>query len=531
MDIKGTKVYDNLGNLHNKSGNPHSGGTVLALEAPGEVEAVSFEAAGLGDRSYLVHDGRVGVVVDPQREPQRYLAAAESLGVSITHVLETHIHNDYVSGGLGLARQLGATYVLPQGEQLAFAEECTTLGDGDELTTGSLKVSALATPGHTPHHLSYLLSGRTGARSYVCTGGSVLPNGVGRTDLLGDERADELAQAQWHSVRRLLSQLDAATRLLPTHGFGSFCTVTPAAGAEGTGAETRAEAGELASRAEGARAEAGGAEAGELAAGELTIGLERERNPAARAALEDFVLALRQDRPPVPSYYRYMAPLNRAGAASPHYQPTARLDAAALERWLSTGSVVADLRPRRAFAAGHRQGSLNIELGSNLTTYFGWVVPFEAPYTLIACSYEEVERSRHLLARIGRELVSGFVLASDLDLERARHYPVATFADLSAAVQRGERPLVLDVRHRSEWRAGHLALACHVPLPELEAQRGSLPPEQPIWVHCGAGFRAALAASRLSAWGMSPVLVDDLFGRAAPYGLEMTVGDGPSGRL
>lgn len=482
MDMKGTNILDQLG------GGPSDEGSATS-DAGGDVEVVSFEAAGLGDRSYLIHDGEVALVVDPQREPGRYTTVAESLGVPITHVLETHVHNDYVSGGLGLARATGASYVLPEGEDLAFADECVTLGDGAEVVTGSLRVSAVATPGHTPHHLSYLVTGRTGARGYVCTGGSVLQSGVGRTDLLGDERADELARAQWHSVRRLLSELDAGTRVLPTHGFGSFCCATPGAGAE---------------------------------AEELTIALERGRNPAVRATIEDFVRALRQDRPPVPAYYRYMAPLNRRGPATPRYQLSPRLSGTDLDQRLAGGLVLVDLRPRRAFAAGHRQGSLNIELGDNLTTYFGWVVPFEAPYAFIACSYDEVDKSRRLLARIGREAVSGFVLASDLDRKRAKHYPVASFADLAAAVWRGEEPLVLDVRHRSEWSFDHLAAARHVPLPELEAERRSLPHDRPIWVHCAAGYRAAIAASRLSAWGMSPILVDDLFELAEHRGLKTT---------
>jgi glyoxylase-like metal-dependent hydrolase (beta-lactamase superfamily II)/rhodanese-related sulfurtransferase len=490
MDIVRTALDDNLDDAR-------SMGTALALAPPARIETISFEAAGLGDRSYLVHDGEVAVVVDPQREPERYVETAESLGVSITHVLETHVHNDYVSGGLGLARRLGATYVLPEGEDLAFAKECTMLGDGAEITTGSLTVSALATPGHTPHHLSYLLTGAAGSPSYVCTGGSVLVNGVGRTDLLGDERADELAQAQWRSVRRLLSRLDAETRVLPTHGFGSFCSATPAGGAETE---------------------------------DLTVGLERQRNPAVRAGLEDFVAALREDRPPVPSYYRYMAPANRRGAPDPLYRPVVRLGPDDLEPWLATGSVVTDLRPRRAFAAGHHQGALNIELGGSFTTYFGWVVPYEERYALIACSYEDVDRSRRLLARIGRELVSGFVLASDLDLQRATRYRTATFADLAAAVGRGEGPLVLDVRHGSEWRAGHLAVARHTPLPELEAYKHSLPLDRPIWVHCAAGFRAAIAASQLSAWGLSPVLVDDVFDRSVLHGLRVTADDGTGPR-
>jgi hydroxyacylglutathione hydrolase len=455
-----------------------------------EIEAVAFDAEGLGDRSYLVHDGDAAVVIDPQREPERYLAAAEALGVTISHVLETHVHNDYVSGGLGLARQLGAVYVLPEGEDLAFAGECLTLGDGGEIVVGALRVSALATPGHTPHHLSYLLRSDKGEASYVCTGGSVLPGAVGRTDLLGPERADELAAAQWHSVRRLLAELDASTEVLPTHGFGSFCSAAPQV---------------------------------QTAAGKLTVGLERQQNPAVQAGLGSFVRALGEAVPPVPAYYRFMAAINRNGPGIPNYGPTARFAPSDLDRWLAEGGVVADLRPRRSFAAGHRRGALNLELGNNLTTYFGWVVPFEAPYALIACSRDEVQRSRHLLARIGREVVAGYGLASDLDLKQADHYPVATFRDLAANVRAGGVPLVLDVRHRSEWHAGHLSIARHVPLPDLADEKPSLPLDQPIWAHCAAGFRAAIAASFLSAWGMRPVLIDDSFDQAALQSLDLEV--------
>jgi hydroxyacylglutathione hydrolase len=464
-------------------------GPVASVGAPQvEIEAVTFDAEGLGDRSYLIHDGDLAVVIDPQREPERYIAAAEALGVTITHVLETHVHNDYVSGGLGLARQLRAVYVLPEGEDLAFADECLALGDGGEITVGALSVLALATPGHTPHHLSYLVRSHKSEASYVCTGGSLLPGAIGRTDLLGPERADELAVAQWHSVRRLLAELDGSTEVLPTHGFGSFCSAAPLA---------------------------------QTGTGKLTVGLERQRNPAATAALEGFVRALGEDRPPIPAYYRLMAAINRNGPGTPSYGPTARLSPGDLDLWLDEGGVVADLRPRRAFAAGHRRGALNIELGNNLTTYFGWVVPLEVPYAFIACSHEEVQRSRHLLARIGREAVAGYALASDLDLKQAHRYPVATFRDLAATVRGGPEPLVLDVRHRSEWRAGHLSIARHAPLPDLGDQRASLPLDRPIWVHCAAGFRAAIAASFLSAWGMRPVLIDDCFDQAALHNLEI----------
>jgi glyoxylase-like metal-dependent hydrolase (beta-lactamase superfamily II)/rhodanese-related sulfurtransferase len=459
---------------------------------PSTVEAVTFEASGLGDRSYLIHDHEVAVVVDPQRDPTQYVEAANELSVRITHVFETHIHNDYVSGGFGLSREIGASYLLPEGEQLEF-DDCQTLGDGFEVVTGRLKISALATPGHTPHHLSYLIRHDDSAGGFVCTGGSVLPGGVGRTDLLGKALAPELARAQWSSARRVLDSLDVETTLLPTHGFGSFCSATPNV--------------------------VGTAEA-------LTIAVERSRNPAMKLALEEFVHALVADPPPIPSYYAHMAPINRSGRAVPHFGDMARLDAIDLERLVRARRVVSDLRNRRSFADRHHPGTLNIELGTNLTTYFGWVVPFEAPYTLIANSIEEVEQTRRLLARIGREHVFGYVLAEDVKSQATASYPVATFAELALADRLDDEPFVLDVRHPSEWRAGHLLGAKHVPLAELESVRSSLPVDRAIWVHCAAGYRAAIAASQLSSWSFSPVLVDDQFENASAAGLDVTSGPG-----
>jgi hydroxyacylglutathione hydrolase len=456
---------------------------------PSTLDALTFEAAGLGDRSYLIHDHEVAIVVDPQRDPSPYVKAARELGVRITHVLETHIHNDYVSGGLGLSAEIGATYVLPEGETLEFANECQTLADGAEVAAGSLTISALSTPGHTPHHLSYLIRHGDSTAGFVCTGGSVLPGGVGRTDLLGADRAEELARSQWRSVRRLLEGLDDQTRVLPTHGFGSFCSAGPSVVAS---------------------------------ADALTIAIEHARNPAMTLALEDFVHSLVSDPPPIPSYYRFMGAINRAGRRAPAYGQMARLSEHDLDRLLGTKRSVADLRNRRAFAEAHRPGALNIELGPNLTTYFGWVVPYEAPYTLIANSVEEVEETRRLLARIGREHLFGYVLADDIETTTTQSYPVTTFAELALAKSLGDAPYVLDVRHPAEWRAAHLTEARHVALQDLASVRTTLPRERPIWVHCAAGYRAAIAASGLSAWSLSPVLIDDQFEHASAAGLEIT---------
>jgi glyoxylase-like metal-dependent hydrolase (beta-lactamase superfamily II) len=196
------------------------------------IRTVTVETTSLGDRSYLAHDGEVAVVVDPQRDIDRMQAVAAGNGVRITHVLETHVHNDYVSGGLELARAAGATYVLPAGSGAAF--DHTSVRDGDVLEIGAMRVRALHTPGHTHHHVSYALADAAGRVQAAFTGGSMLHGATGRTDLVGPDDTVELTHAQFRSVRRLAAELPADAAVLPTHGFGSFCSATPTSGESST---------------------------------------------------------------------------------------------------------------------------------------------------------------------------------------------------------------------------------------------------------------------------------------------------------
>ena len=472
---------------------------------------VTFDAPGLGDRSYLVSDGEAGVVIDPQRDPSPFLQEAGKLGVSITAVLETHIHNDYVSGGLALARATGATYAIPAGETVSFPGEFRALDDGDTVVAGRLEVTAIATAGHTPHHLAYLVTfaasgdDAEAGEHVVCTGGSLLASGTGRTDLLGIALAETLAHSQWRSVRRLLTTLPRHTRILPTHGFGSFCSATPTNGD---------------------------------ITGVTTIGQELQQNPAALLDEEDFVATLLGDPLPIPAYYRYMAPLNRKGLAVPSFEPAPELDAGALEDAIRGAEWVVDLRQRRDFATGHFAGTLNLELGESLTTYLGWIVPWESDLVLLADDEAEIAEARQLIARIGRDDLSGTALWGTTVSEtggprlpggsRLNSYPVASFSDLSEAWSDSEasRPQVVDVRHHHEWQAGHLRGARNLALPELVGHRAEVPTTVQVWVHCGAGFRAAVPASLLAGWGASPVLIDDTWANAEQTDLPIvTQGD------
>ena len=462
--------------------------TVTAA-ATKRLEVVVYDAAGLGDRSYLLHDGEEAFVVDPQRDPGPYLETAARRGVDITLVLETHVHNDYVSGGLALARRTGATYGVPAGVHFGFSAKARALEEGDLISVGELQVRVLSTPGHTPHHLSFLAKAPSGD-SVVLTGGSLLPGATGRTDLFGPERAVSLAEAQWRSVRRLLRELAPGTKVLPTHGFGSFCA----------------------------------ASIGKAALSDPTIQSEREHNPAARLDLDRFVADLLRDPLPVPAYYSYMAPLNRTGAAEPRYGPLPVIEPSTLAARMRSGAAVVDLRPRRRFADAHLRGALNIELAVNLPTYFGWLVPFGAPFVVVSPRYEELLEARRLLATIGRELPVGWAQADFVrSLPPAQHgrYEVAGFNQLGRLYAEGEPPRLLDVRFPHEWQRGHVRNAQNIPLPEVASVIPTLSPHEETWVYCAAGYRAAIAASILSAQGLRPVLVDDVFDNAVGAGLEI----------
>jgi hydroxyacylglutathione hydrolase len=449
---------------------------------------VEIETPELGDRSYLVHDGEQALVVDPQRDIDRVLAVAAALGVRITHVAETHLHNDYVSGGCQLARETGAEYLVGAAEDVVF--ERTPVADGDEVAVGDLTVSVVATPGHTPGHVTYVVASAGNAR-FAFTGGSLLHGNVGRTDLCGVENAEQLARAQYRSVRRLAEVLAGDVVVHPTHGFGSFCS-----------------AGRRSAPTQG------------------TVADERSGNPALLDDDEDgFVAQLLASAVAHPTYYRHMAAINRAGAGRVDLAPVRLLDAGELRDLLRSEAWVVDLRDRATFARDHLEGSVSFEMADNLATYVGWVVPWGTSLALLAALPDRIERARRDLSRIGVEHLEG-VATGQLEQVgagiRRVGYPVSDFMGL--AKERVERwPVVLDVRREDEWRAGHIEGATHLFVADVPQWLGSVPPGQ-VWVHCGSGYRAATAASILHRAGRDVVLVDDEWPNAITAGLPIVSG-------
>jgi glyoxylase-like metal-dependent hydrolase (beta-lactamase superfamily II)/rhodanese-related sulfurtransferase len=450
------------------------------------IEIVVLSTPSLGDRSYLATDGAVALAVDPQRDIDRVLVAAADRGVAVTAVFETHIHNDYVSGGLALARETGAAYYVNAADEVAFGR--AAIADGDEVTAGTMRVRAVATPGHTFTHLSYVLEdATTGAVVAVFTGGSLLNGSTGRPDLLGAAHARHLAAAQHASARRLATALPEHTRVLPTHGFGSFCAAGPPAAAA------------------------------------TTIGDQKRANPALTLDEDRYAEQLLAGLDVYPAYYARMGPANAAGADAPALLPPPPVTADQIAARIAAGEWVVDLRARRAFAAAHVPGSLSFELGDAFASNLGWLLPPGTPLTLLADTSCQVAAAQRELSRIGVDHLAGAATGVTVDLlgsGRAAACPVSGFPGLAAGRRRRE-VTILDVRRPLEWAAGHLDGARHIPLHELPGRLRELP-VGPVWVHCQGGYRASVAASFLQAAGHTVTIVDDDFGRAAAAGLPVT---------
>ncbi len=445
------------------------------------LSVATVETPSLGDRSYVVAAGGTAVVVDPQRDLDRIRPRLDGLDVAL--VVETHVHNDYVTGGLALAEEIGADYCLSAAEEdLAFTRR--PVSPGEVIRVGPLELRPIATPGHTPHHLSYHITAGDEAGA-VFTGGSLLFGNVGRTDLISEEMTRELTVAQFHSARRLL-ELPAETAVYPTHGFGSFCASSAPVEDEGAPPSVPDD----------------------------TIAAERLSNLVTQFDdVDAFVEHLLSGLGAYPRYYAHMGPRNRQGPGAADLSPPPA--AGDLAARLAAGEWVVDLRDRRAYAANHRRGTIGIELGDSFATYVGWLIPWGTPVTLVADDPDRIAEAQRMLSRIGIDRPAGAAMSPPGEAG----YSVSDFPGLAGA----NGAQVLDVRRNEEWEEGHLAGAAHVPLHELEERHGDLP-DAALWVHCQSGYRASIACSLLDRQGRDVVLIDDDWGNVGAAGLPIEVG-------
>lgn len=454
------------------------------------LDVIAIDTPNLGDRSYVVGRGSSAIVIDPQRDIDRVEAVLDEKGWTASHVLETHFHNDYVSGGLELARVLKAEYVVPDGMPISFAAQ--QVGDKTELASEVGLIRVLHTPGHTPNHISFAVNSG-GEDLALFTGGSLLFGSVGRPDLLGPDLTEPLARAQWASMRRIGEEVTRSAQVYPTHGFGSFCSATATVG------------------------------------NESTVAQQMTSNPAFTVDEETFVAELIAGLDAYPAYYAHMGPANQAGAGPIDLSLPAVATAQDIARRIAAGEWVVDLRHRRIFAADHVKGSLSFDVHGNAVTYLGWMIDWGTPITLLGESTDEVQAMQRELVRIGIDRPVAYSVGTPAQWSSestpVASYPRASHRDMAAALAENATLPILDLRRNSEFDEGYVRGAKHVPLHELRGRLAEVADwaagRGPVWTYCGSGFRASVGASVLEAAGVDVVHVDDDFPNAAKAGLPI----------
>jgi hydroxyacylglutathione hydrolase len=425
---------------------------------------------GLGNSTYLLDIGQGrALVVDPERDLRQVRTEALRLGLTIAYAAETHLHADFISGVRELQETEGATVLAPEVGPRGFAH--TVLNDGDTLDLGDFTLQALATPGHSPEHLSYLLLD-DGHIAGVFTGGSLMVGTAGRTDLVGPDMTVPLARAQYHSLHRLM-ELPDDTPVWPTHGAGSFCSA--AAGGERM----------------------------------TTIGHERATNPLLQAVDEDaFVDALLGSLGTFPDYFLRLGEVNRLGpVAVGATLPVPALSADQVEELQEQGAQIVDVRQPADFAAGHIPGSLSIALRPAFATWLGWLADPERVVIIVRGQDQDLDDIIWAAAKVGFDALAGELAGGFPAWKNSAATATGSLIEAERLVIGAEASAaVVDIRQASEYAAGHVAAARNFELGSL-ADRVSELPAGPLVVMCGHSERAMSAASILERAGRTKVAV------------------------
>jgi glyoxylase-like metal-dependent hydrolase (beta-lactamase superfamily II)/3-mercaptopyruvate sulfurtransferase SseA len=427
----------------------------------------------LAQASYLLGDGGEVAVVDPRRDVDEYLAEARAQGLAIRHIIETHLHADFVSGHLDLAQATGARIYLGHAAKAGFPH--VAVHEGDEIVMGQLVLRFLETPGHTPESICVLVIDRSisAAPQKVLTGDTLFIGDVGRPDLVGSRgySPEQMGGMLYDSLHQKLLTLGDAVEIWPGHGAGSAC---------GRNISSRTSS---------------------------TLGIERRQNPALQPMTRDeFVRRVATELSPPPPYFVKDAEINRQGPPLVAELPPPRaLDPAAVRTHLDHGAIALDVRPAAAYGAGHLPGSLNLGLSGTFAPWSGALMELEREVVLIADGAAEVEEARMRLLRVGFGRVTGYLDGGIAAWERAggevRLLPQMPVAELHAQLAERRTLQILDVRRAGEYAEGHLPGAINAPLDRELAQTIRLDGTLPTAVICASGYRSSAACSLLARSG------------------------------
>jgi hydroxyacylglutathione hydrolase len=436
-----------------------------------------FVDTGLGNSAYLIgsHDTKKGILIDPLRDVDQYIHAASERGLQLTHVLDTHLHADFVSGNREIAHQTGAVIGASAEAKVGFDHEPLT--EESVIDLGAFQLRVMTTPGHTPEHISFLIvEPDSKTPSALFSGGALIVGGAARTDLLTPELTQPLARQLYHTIHEKLLKLPDALDVFPTHGAGSFCV------APGSSDRT------------------------------TTIGRERMNNSLAQArSEEEFVQRSLDNLSSYPTYYKYLREVNQRGAKILGGVPVLKpLSASEVKALMEAGVVVLDVRHGKLFGAGHIPNSYGIRVDAPLTTWAGWLIPFGSSIVLVAESTDQIVAATHQLIRIGYDHLVGR-LEGGIEAW-AREYPVETIPAMNVKELReqladGRPPLhLIDVRQKAEWDEGHIPGAIHFEGGRVAWEDIPFPHDSPLAIQCSSGNRSMSVSSVLRRRGYHNVI-------------------------